>query len=37
VKALLRMSWWDLEEEELRRLAPMFDRPQEMLRKEGLL
>lgn len=37
VQALLKLRWWNLGDDELRRLAPMFDDPERMLRQEGLL
>jgi chloramphenicol O-acetyltransferase type B len=37
VAALLRMAWWDLPDDELRRLAVHFDDPVVMLTREGLL
>lgn len=37
VEALLRLQWWDLPEDELRRLATDFQDPEKMLRQEGLL
>jgi hypothetical protein len=37
VEALLRMAWWNLPDDELRRLGPGFDDPEQMLRREGLL
>lgn len=36
-EALLRMKWWDLHDDELRRIGAMFDDPVAMLRCEGLL
>lgn len=37
VEALLKLQWWNLPDEELRRLAPDFPDPEKMLRQEGLL
>jgi acetyltransferase-like isoleucine patch superfamily enzyme len=37
VKALLKMAWWNLSDEELRRIAPLFPDPEKMLRQEGWL
>lgn len=37
VEALLKMAWWNLPDEELRRLAPFFPEPERMLRQEGWL
>lgn len=37
VDALLRLKWWNLPDDELRRLAPLFPNPEEMLKHEGLL
>lgn len=37
VEALLKMQWWDLPDDELRRLAPRFQDPEMMLRQEGFL
>jgi acetyltransferase-like isoleucine patch superfamily enzyme len=35
--ALLKMAWWDMSDAELNRVAQYFDRPEELLTKEGLL
>ena len=37
VTALLKMQWWALPDDELRRLAPLFTDPETMLRQEGWL
>lgn len=37
VDALLRMTWWNLSDEELRHLAPDFTDPRKVLQQEGLL
>jgi acetyltransferase-like isoleucine patch superfamily enzyme len=37
IEALLNFAWWDKSDEELRRLGPLFDRPETLLRQEGLL
>jgi len=37
VTALLQLAWWDLPDEELRRLAVNFNDPVAMLTREGLL
>jgi len=37
VEALLKMAWWDLPDQELRRLAADFQDPEKMLRREGWL
>lgn len=36
-EALLKFAWWSLPDAELSRLGPMFDRPEELLRREGFL
>ena len=37
INALLKLQWWSLSDEELRRLASLFPDPEAMLRQEGLL
>lgn len=37
IDALLEMAWWDLPDDELIRLGPYFNRPKEMLIREGYL
>ena len=37
VDALLRMAWWKLSDEELRRLGPLFTEPERLLKQEGFL
>lgn len=37
VEALLKLEWWNLPDEELRRLAPLFPDPEALLRQEGLI
>jgi acetyltransferase-like isoleucine patch superfamily enzyme len=37
IEALLKMQWWDLPDDELRRLAPHFQNPEMMLRQRGFL
>lgn len=36
-EALLKMAWWTLPDEELRRLAPLFTEPERLLKQEGYL
>lgn len=37
ILAMLKLAWWTLPDEDLRRLAPGFTDPEAMLRQEGLL
>ena len=37
VGALLKMQWWNMTDKELRRLGPLFQDPERMLRHEGWL
>lgn len=37
IDALLKLAWWDMTDSELSRVAEYFDRPDELLRREGLL
>ena len=37
IDGLLRLKWWDLSEDELRRLGPLVPDPEEILRQKGLL
>ncbi|MDS4048381.1 CatB-related O-acetyltransferase [Accumulibacter sp.] len=37
IEALLKLEWWNLPDQELRRLAPQFTDPEVMLRQEGFL
>lgn len=37
IEALLQMAWWDLPESELAKISEYFDRPTELLTREGFL
>lgn len=37
IEAMLSFAWWNLSDAELERVGVMFDRPEELLRKEGFL
>lgn len=37
IDSFLKMAWWDMSDTELGRIAEYFNRPEEMLTKEGLL
>jgi len=37
MEGLLKLQWWNLPDDELRRLAPLFPEPELLLRQEGLL
>lgn len=37
IEGLLKMKWWDMSDEELRRIAPLFPDPEQLLRQEGFL
>lgn len=37
IEALLKMAWWDMPDTELCRVAKYFDRPEDLLIREGLL
>ena len=37
VNALLKMQWWSYSDEEIRRLGPIFNDPESMLKQEGWL
>tara|TARA_A100000171_G_C2136619_1_gene150735 strand:+ start:1096 stop:1707 length:612 start_codon:yes stop_codon:yes gene_type:complete len=37
IEGLNKLTWWDLPDKELFRLAPLFNNPRELLRSEGLL
>jgi acetyltransferase-like isoleucine patch superfamily enzyme len=36
VQGLLKLQWWDLPDDELRRLGPLFNDPERLLREKGL-
>lgn len=37
IEGLLKMKWWDIPDEELRRIASLFPDPEQLLRQEGFL
>lgn len=37
IDGLLRLKWWELPEDELRRIGHLMDRPRELLMAEGIL
>jgi acetyltransferase-like isoleucine patch superfamily enzyme len=37
IEGLLKLKWWDMSDEDLRRIAPLFPNPEQLLRQEGFL